>query len=166
MARLSAGVQAHRPRQCGARRIPGLSIAARRHQDATQAASVLQALTMSFGGQTVGFVTVTRSGTPDSLGMLAESRTLTLVSGCHFRPFVSTESPEGETNTTTIRWKLTAPPEAGVLAAKSTGELVYDGTRNPVQTPASTFKVDGPMLPKVDGADVHHVTVYAKKQAG
>ena len=123
---------------------------------------------MSFGGQTVGFVTVTRSGAPDGLGMLAESRAVVLVSGCHFRSAVSVESPEGETNTTTIKWKLTAPPEVAVLAAKSTGELVYDGTETPVQTADSTFLIDGPILPKYDitGSEVHHVTVWAKKQAG
>jgi len=115
-------------------------------------------MTDSFGNQAVTFITVTRSGTTGYLGLKGESRSDDTVFGCHFRPASVSEEPEGTSDVATEIWKLTAPPEAGVLAANSTGELSYDGM---------TFRIDGPIMPKYnfDGT-VHHVTIMAKRQVG
>lgn len=112
---------------------------------------------MSFGSQTVTFVAYSDTGTPGYLGKKAEVRTEVEVAGCHFRPASVTETPDGESNVATEVWKLTAPPVAAVLNAKSTGELVYAG---------ETFQIDGPVMPKFDLGALHHVTVMCKKQAG
>lgn len=127
---------------------------------------------MSFGGQTVAFVAVTESGTIGWGGLKAKARTVTALSGCHFRPASSTEADE-KTDVTTEVWKLTAPPEAAALAVKANGELVYDGTEHPEDLDlesdagkAATFQIDGPIMPKygLDNA-VHHVTIMCKRQA-
>jgi hypothetical protein len=125
---------------------------------------------VSFGGQSVGFVSVSQSGEPGFLGQRAEVRSLTVVSGCRFRP-ASTSEVDRESDVASEVWKLTAPPEVAVLAADSTGELVYDGTSSPslpddVNDP-SVFRIDGPILSKFDmDGSVEHVTVLAKRQRG
>lgn len=110
---------------------------------------------MSFGGQAVAFVTVSR-GAAGYLGLAAESRTSDTVFGCHFRPFSSTETPEGATDVATEVWKCTAPPVSAALNASPGDELSYDGF---------TFQIVGAVQPKygLDGA-VHHVTIMAKRQ--
>ena len=121
----------------------------------------------SFGSQTVGFVTVTESGEPGYLGLKTKTKVVVKVSGCHFRPANATEV-DGQTDVATEVWKLTAPPAAAVLAAKSTGEIVYDGTDNP-QLPSDLnelFRIDGRIQPKFDLDAVHHVTVMCKRQVG
>lgn len=124
-------------------------------------------MTEVFGGQTVTIVTVAQSGNPGRLGLKAETRTPTTLSGCRFRPMASTETPEGQTDVAGETWKLTAPPVAAALAVTSTSEIVYDGTASPTQSIATTFQVVGPPMPKydMDGA-VHHVTIIGKRQAG
>lgn len=121
----------------------------------------------SFGGQTVKLVTVAQSGSPGRLGLKAETRTAVTVSGCRGRVLSSSETPEQQTDVATEVWKWTLPPVAAALAAKATGELVYDGTASPVQTTASTFQIVGPIAEKrnMDGS-VHHVTILCKRQAG
>lgn len=112
---------------------------------------------MSFGQQAIAFVTVSHTGDPGYLGIKATSRSDDTVFGCHFRPLSSAETAENSAyDVATEVWKLTAPPEAGVLAAASTGELVYDGR---------TYQIVGPIMPKynLDGT-VHHVTIMAKRQ--
>lgn len=110
---------------------------------------------MSLGGQTVGFVTVSR-GAPGYLGLGAESRSTTNVSGCRFRPFVTTETPEGETDVATEMWKCTAPKAAFDLDIQPGDEMTYDGkTFHVVGMPAPKFNMDG---------SLHHVTIMAKRQ--
>lgn len=121
---------------------------------------------MSFGGQTVGIVTVTATGTSGYLGLKQKNRVVNLVAGVHFRPFITTETPDAETDVATEVWKLTAPVEAAVLAAKSTGELLYDGTTNPADVKANRFQIQGPIQPKSDLSQVHHVTIMCKRQVG
>ena len=125
---------------------------------------------MTFGGQTVAFVTVTRGDTPGYLGLAVESRTAVTVSGCRFRPMPSTEQPEGATDVASEMWKCTAPPEAAALAAQSTGELIYDGTTTPTIPDAAdstVFRIFGPAVPKYDrDGQIHHVTIMAKRWAG
>lgn len=111
---------------------------------------------MSFGAQTVTFVTVTETGQPGFLGVKAKVRSEVAVSGCHFRPFKTTELVT-ETDVATEIWKCTAPAEAAVIAAKSTGEVKHNGL---------TFQIEGPIQLKCDlGNQVHHVTIFCKRQA-
>lgn len=124
---------------------------------------------MTFGGQTVGFVTVTDTGDPGYLGVKQQNKTVETLSGCHFRPLSATETPEAETDVTTDMWKLTAPPESAALAAKSTGQLVFDGTTTPsLPDPVdeTLFQQDGKIMPKYDGGRVHHVTILYKRSNG
>ncbi|ART69119.1 hypothetical protein BTO20_11475 [Mycobacterium dioxanotrophicus] len=127
----------------------------------------------SFGGQTVAFVAVTQTGSPGWGGLKPTVRTATPLGGCHFRPASSSETPDTQIDVTTEVWKLTAPPEAAALAVKANGELVYDGSDHPELLDlesdagkAATFQIDGPIMPKYDGAEVHHVTIFCKRQAG
>lgn len=119
---------------------------------------------MSFGYQTLGFVTVSEIGEPGYLGIKEKQRSVTLLHGCHFRQ-LSADEIVTETDVVTEVWKGTCPPEAAALAAKSTGEVLYDGTSNPSDTKVNTFHIDGPKAPKSDLGQVHHVTVICKRQA-
>lgn len=111
---------------------------------------------MSFGGQTVTFVTVTETGQPGFLGVKEKQRSEVSVAGCHFRPFKTAEVVT-ETDIATEVWKCTAPPEAAVLAAKSTGEVKHNGL---------TFQIDGQIQPKYDlSGQIEHVTIFCKRQA-
>ena len=110
---------------------------------------------MTFGGQSITVVTVTRSNTPGYLGIAAESRSETVVSGCRFRPVSSVESSDGLTDTTTQVWKCTAPPTSPVLNVVSGDEVLCDGVR---------YQVDGEVMPKYDMAGaVEHVTIMCKR---
>lgn len=112
-------------------------------------------MTDSFGGQSVGVVTVSR-GAPGYLGLALESRSTVTVTDCHFRPAGSSETPEGVNDVATEIWKLTAPPVAAVLNAHAGDEVTYGDM---------VFQVVGPVMPKYDGANtVHHVTVMVKRQ--
>lgn len=126
---------------------------------------------MSFGGQTVAFIAVTETGQPGWGGLREKVKVATALGGCHFRP-ASSDEVDGQTDVTTEVWKLTAPPDAAALAAKANGELVYDGTGHPelvdLDSDAgkqATFQIDGPIMPKYDGGQVHHVTIMCKRQA-
>lgn len=128
---------------------------------------------MSFGGQTVAFVAVTETGSPGWGGLKPTTQVATPQGGVHFRPVSSSETPDTQTDVTTEVWKLTAPPEAAALVVKANGLLVYDGSDHPELLDldsdagmAATFHVDGPIMPKYDGAKVHHVTIFCKRQAG
>jgi hypothetical protein len=127
-----------------------------------------------FGRQTVGFVTVTDSGTPGYLGVVEQARAVTTMSGVRFRP-LNTEEAAGLTSElkglTTIAdevWKLTAPAAAASLAAQSTGEIVYDGTANPMwddDDNSNVFQVEGFNQPKPGMyGGVHHVTILCSRQ--
>lgn len=124
----------------------------------------------SFGGQSLGFVTVVESGEPGYLGIEAQTRSLRVLSGCRFRPAAASEV-DGQVDVSTEVWKVTAPPAAVALVAESTGEIVFDGTGSP-RLPddvndRSVFRIDGPILPKYDeDGSVHHVTIMAKRQRG
>lgn len=122
---------------------------------------------MSFGGQTVTFVSTTGVGEPGFLGVRNHSAPVEAsVSGCRFRPFApargaalgsaGTELPDAATNTAGEVWKLTAPPVPTVLNATPEGEVIYEGVR---------FQIIGPVQPKRDMAGVlHHVTVMCRRQ--
>lgn len=113
---------------------------------------------MSVGGQTVGFVTVDRVGDPGYLGLVAKTTTVVPFTGVSFQSVSAAETPEGQTDVTTERWQLVAPPSAEPLAVRSTGELIYDG---------DTFQVDGPISPRHDLSGTRsHVMIMYKRQAG
>lgn len=82
---------------------------------------------MSFGGQTVTFVTVTDTGVAGRLGTKGQSESATAVSGCRHRPLTFEETAEYDTNVTTEMWKTTAPPDPAVLAAKSNDLIRVNG---------------------------------------
>lgn len=120
-----------------------------------------------FGRQTVGFVTVTSTGAPGYLGLRGESHEVVLMHGVRFRPLRADEMT-GQTDLSTEVWKLTAPSQATVLAAKSTGEILYDGTDSPAwddDDSSNRFQIDGPKQPKPGMlGGVHHVTIMCKRQ--
>lgn len=128
----------------------------------------------SFGGQTVAFVTVTRTGAPGWGGLKPTTRALTPLGGCRFRQVSSVETPETQTDVTTEVWKLTAPADAAALAVKANGQLVYDGSDHPelidldsAAGKAATFQIDGQITPKFDmDGSTHHVTIMCKRQVG
>lgn len=119
------------------------------------------------GRQTVKIATVAQSGAPGFLGMKTETRTDVTVSNCRGRVLSASETAELQQNIATEIWKWTLPPVAAAIAAKSTGELVYDGTASPARTASSVWQIDGPIQPKynMDGS-LHHVTLLARRQAG
>ena len=113
---------------------------------------------MTFGGQTVTFVTFTLDGTADNLGVKHESATEVAVAGCRFRPLSAAETAETEFDVATEVWKCTAPPAAAVLAADSTGYLRCDG---------DTYAIVGGPQPFTDLYGVpFKVTILAQKHAG
>lgn len=112
----------------------------------------------SFGGQTVTFVNVGQTGARGYLGLKAQSRSDTAVTGCHFRP-ASTSERDSQTDVATEIWKCTAPPVAAALNAKPGDEVKCGGL---------TFQVEGFVQPKydLDGNEPHHVTIMCKRQLG
>lgn len=119
------------------------------------------------GSQTVKLSVIAQSGAPGYLGMKSETRTDVTVTGCRGRVLSAQETAELQTDVASEIWKWTLPPEAAAATARSTGELVYDGTANPVRTATSVFQIDGPIRPKYDmDGTLHHVTLMAKRQAG
>lgn len=78
---------------------------------------------MSFGSQTVAFVTVTGTGVFDDNGFETTTEVEVPVTGCRHRPLSAAEATEALGNVGRQVWKTTAPPEAAAIAAKSTGTL-------------------------------------------
>ncbi|BBU22158.1 hypothetical protein AWC32_21580 [Mycobacterium xenopi] len=113
---------------------------------------------MSFGGQTVTFVTLTDSGNPNRLGMKPQTSTEVPVAGCLFRPLSVKEVVGVNTDIATEIWKCTAPPVPAALAAKASGQLQVDG---------ETYEIMGDPKPHPDlSGAIHHVTIMCQKQAG
>lgn len=123
---------------------------------------------IEYGRQTVGIVTVTTSDDAGYLGMGDDTRSVALMSGVRFRP-LRTDEVNGEIGTATGMWKLTAPVEVAAMAAQSTGEIVYDGTATPVydeDDDSNLYHIEGFAQPKPDMyGQIHHVTIFCKKQA-
>jgi hypothetical protein len=104
---------------------------------------------MSFGSDTILFVTLTETGVPDAAGVMTFTRTPVAVPGCHHRPLSAAETPEWLTDIGTQVWKTTAPPQAAAIAAKSTGELVVGGVTYRIIGGAQPFKDFTPNVFKV-----------------
>ncbi len=114
---------------------------------------------MTFGGQTVTFVTVTEDpDNRDRYGNPALVRTEVPVPGCRFRPLTAKEKIEGGFNTVQDPWKATCPPVAAVVEAASTDELKVDGV---------IYQIVGGVRVFADlGGERYKVTVIAELQAG
>lgn len=109
---------------------------------------------MTFGNQTVRFVTLTDTGEPNSLGVRSRTATNVDVTGCRHRPLKSEETPENlGLDTGTQVWKTTAPPVAAAIAARSTGKMIVDG---------ATYDILGGAMPFTDlSVDVFKVTIFS-----
>lgn len=108
---------------------------------------------MSFGSQTVGFVTIVGTGVYDEYGIETTTETEVPVYGCRHRPLRADEAPEVLGNMARQVWKTTAPPEAAAIAAKSTGKL---------KVGSKTFHIVGAAQPFEDMADPFKVTILSE----
>jgi len=108
---------------------------------------------MSFGSQTVSFVTVTGTGVFDEFGNEGTTEVDVPVTGCRHRPLSAAEAAEAFGNVATQVWKTTAPPAAAAVAAKSTGTLKEGGR---------TFHVLGGAKPFEDMSNPFKVTILSE----
>lgn len=113
---------------------------------------------MTFGAQTVMFVSLADTGSPGGLGTYPQVETLTPVKGCHHRPLTFSEAAEFDTNVATELWKTTAPPEPAVLAAKSDDEIRVGGM---------SYRIVGGVRPHADlSGELVKVTVVSQRHRG
>lgn len=108
---------------------------------------------MSFGSQTVGFVTLVGTGVYDDRGFEVTTPTEVPVAGCRHRPLSAAEASEVLGDVARQVWKTTAPPEAAAVAAKSTGQLKVNG---------QTFHIVGGATPFEDFNDPFKVTILSE----
>lgn len=120
---------------------------------------------MSFGGQTVTFVSYTDTGTPGALGTYQQTETLTSAPGCRHRPLTFNETAEFDVDIATEMWRTTIPvgeysPElrAAVLAVKANDAIRVDGVQ---------YKIMGGIRHHVDmDGSPFKATLISKKQIG
>jgi hypothetical protein len=120
---------------------------------------------MSFGGQTITFVSFTDSGTPGALGTYTQVETTTSVTGCRHRPLAFEETAEYDVDIATELWRTTIPvgeysPElrAVVLAVKANDEIRVDGV---------SYKIIGGIRHHVDMAgNPFKATIISQRQTG
>lgn len=110
---------------------------------------------MSFGSQTVSFVTIVGTGVYDEFGAEVTTPTDVPVAGCRHRPLSAAEAAEVGGNVATQVWKTTAPTAAAAIAAKSTGTLKEGGR---------TFHILGGAKPFEDFSDPFKVTILSEIQ--
>lgn len=115
----------------------------------------MSALTPPLGPHTVEVANVVdgerdRWNTP-----AATTPTWDAVTGCRFRPLSVAEAVELYDRNEEI-WKLTAPPDPAILAAKADSKIRHDGV---------VYEIDGGIKPS-DGPDGQpfKVTVFCKRQ--
>mgnify|MGYP000856001380 FL=1 len=108
---------------------------------------------MSFGSQTLTFVTLVGTGTYDDYGAEITTETEVPVEGCRHRPLSAAEATEAFGQTARQVWKSTCPPEAAAIAAKSTGRIKVDG---------QTFHIIGGATPFEDMAAPFKVTIMSE----
>lgn len=108
---------------------------------------------MSFGSQTVAFVTLAGTGVYDEFGNEGTTESEVEVTGCRHRPLTAQEATEALGNVATQVWKTTAPPEAAATAAKSTGTLKEGGR---------TFHIFGGAQPFEDFTDPFKCTILSE----
>lgn len=95
---------------------------------------------MSFGSQTVAFVTLVGNGVFDDNGFETTTEAEVPVTGCRHRPLSAAEATEALGDVGRQVWKTTAPPEAAAIAAKSTGTLKVDGKTFHIVGGTQTFE--------------------------
>lgn len=111
---------------------------------------------MTFGGQTITFVTIT-PGAKDRLGVPAKVETPVDVGGCLFRP-MRVDEKVTLTDLATEMWKCTAPGVPAVLGMKANGQLKYLD---------QTYEIIGAPQPFTDFTSrVFKVTIICKRQVG
>lgn len=108
---------------------------------------------MTFGSQTVTFISLVGTGTYDDFGFEITTEAEVEVEGCRHRPLSAKEAAEAFGNVATQVWKTTAPPEAAAIAAASTGKLTEGGR---------TFHILGGAQPFEDFADEFKVTILSE----
>lgn len=111
---------------------------------------------MSFGSQTVYFVTVTGTGVFDEFGNETMAESEVAVAGCQHNPMSAAEAAEMFGNVATQIWRTIAPPEAAAVAAKSTGVLKEGGR---------TFHILGGAQPFRDFTDPFMVRILSEIQS-
>ena len=94
---------------------------------------------MSFGDQSVTFVTVTGTGVFNDYGEEVVTTTETVVAGCRHRPLSAAEATEAFGNVATQIWKSSCPPVAAAIAAKASGTLKEGGRTFHVLAGAQPF---------------------------
>ncbi len=120
---------------------------------------------MSFGGQTITFVSYTDSGTAGALGTYQQTETLTAATGCRHRPLTFAETAEYDVDISTELWKSTIPVgeysvtlRSAILAAKANDEIRVDGIK---------YKIIGGVKHHVDmDGQPYKATVISKRHEG
>lgn len=93
-----------------------------------------------FGSQTVAFVSLVGTGEFNDFGEEAMTEVEVPVYGCRHRPLSAKEATEALGSVAEQIWKTTAPPEAAVVAAASTGKLKVDGKTYHILGGAQAFE--------------------------
>lgn len=120
---------------------------------------------MSFGEQTITFVSYADSGVPGALGTFSQAETTTSVPNCRHRPLTFAETAEFDIDVATELWRSTIPVgeytpalRAAVLTAKANDEIRVAGVG---------YKIIGGVRHHVDmGGNPFKVTVISKKHIG
>jgi hypothetical protein len=108
-----------------------------------------------FGKQTLTFVAFT-AGTRGSLGTYVPGEVPTVVPGCRHRPLSAKETAEYDLNVSTMVFKTTAPPVAGVLNAQPDGEI---------REGSEVYKIiGGPQHHRDMAGNPFKVTILSQKQ--
>jgi len=120
---------------------------------------------MSFGLDTVTFVSFVESGTPGALGTYAVTEQTVDAPGCHHRPLTFKETAELDTDVATELWKTTIPIgeydatlRAAVTAATNTGVIRVGGV---------DYQIIGGVRPH-DDLDIgpFKMTILSQRQVG
>lgn len=110
------------------------------------------------GGDTVTFVSFTEAGAPNALGLYEMTETTNDVDDCHHRPLTFTETVDLDTDVATEYWRTTAPPEAAVLAATSSGVMRVKGVNYQI--------VGGARVHTDENGEPFKVSILSQRQIG
>lgn len=117
---------------------------------------------MSFGVDTVIFVSYSDADTPGELGTYAQVETLTAAPNCRHRPLTYNETYELGYDVATAMWKTTIPIgeyddalRQRVISAKNDDTIRVDGTQ---------YQIVGGVMPFKDFTGWFKATVISRKQ--